>query len=86
MPNALLVYPQNPPSYWGANYALEMLGIKSAFPPLGLLTVASMFPPEYDLRVVDMNVAPLEESDLAGEDLVFTSTIIIQRESLLTIL
>ena len=58
MRNALLVYPDHPPSYWGINYALEMLGAKAAFPPLGLLTVAAMFPPEYDLRVVDMNVSP----------------------------
>ena len=82
MPNALLVYPEYPPSYWGANYALDMLGIKAAFPPLGLLTVAAMFPPEYNLRVVDMNVAPLDDSDLEWADLVFTSTMIVQRESL----
>ena len=82
MPNALLVYPENPPSYWGANFALDMLGIKAAFPPLGLLTVAAMFPADYDLRVVDMNVTPLEESDLEWADLVFTSTMIVQRESL----
>ncbi len=82
MPNALLVYPENPPSYWGANFALDMLGIKAAFPPLGLLTVAAMFPPDYDLRVVDMNVTPLEESDLKWADLVFTSTMIVQREAL----
>ena len=24
MPNALLVYPEQPPTYWGADYALEM--------------------------------------------------------------
>ena len=86
MPKALLVYPENPPSYWGANFALDMLGIKAAFPPLGLLTVAAMFPPEYDLRVVDMNVTPLEESDLEWADLVFTSTMIVQRESLRTVI
>ena len=86
MPNALLVYPENPPSYWGANFALDMLGIKAAFPPLGLLTVAAMFPPEYDLRVVDMNVTPLEDSDLEWADLVFTSTMIVQRESLRTVI
>ena len=82
MPNALLVCPENPPSYWGANFALDMLGIKAAFPPLGLLTVAAMFPPKYDLRVVDMNVTPLEESDLEWADLVFTSSMIVQREAL----
>ena len=86
MPKALLVYPEHPPTYWGANYALEMVGIKSAFPPLGLLTIAAMFPPEYDLRVVDMNVAPLEDSDLEWADMVFTSTMIVQRVSLNTVI
>ena len=84
--NALLVYPDHPPSYWGINYALELLGAKAAFPPLGLLTVAAMFPPEYDLRVVDMNVSPLEDSDLDWADMVFTSTMIVQRESLRTVI
>ncbi len=82
MPNALLVYPEHPPTYWGANFALEIVGIKAAFPPLGLLTIAAMFPPEYELRVVDMNVTPLEESDLEWADMVFTSTMIVQRVSL----
>ncbi|MDE0620495.1 MAG: DUF4070 domain-containing protein [Bryobacterales bacterium] len=86
MPKALLVYPEHPPTYWGANYALEMVGIKAAFPPLGLLTIAAMFPPEYDLRVVDMNVAPLEDSDLEWADMVFTSTMIVQRVSLNTVI
>ena len=82
MPKALLVYPEHPPTYWGANFALEIVGIKAAFPPLGLLTIAAMFPPEYDLRVVDMNVTSLEDSDLEWADMVFTSTMIVQRVSL----
>ena len=86
MTKALLVYPAQPPTYWGGNYALEMVDIKSAFPPLGLLTVAAMFPPEYELRVVDMNVAPLTDADLEWADLVFTSTMIVQRVSLQTVI
>ncbi len=86
MPRALLVYPEHPPTHWGANYALEMAGIKAAFPPLGLLTVAAMFPPEYELRVVDMNVTPLSDSDLEWADLVFSSTMIVQRVSLDTVI
>ena len=82
MKNALLVYPRQPPTYWGANFALDILGVKSAFPPLGLLTVAAMFPPEYELRVVDMNVTALEDADLEWADMVFTSTMIVQRTSL----
>ncbi len=82
MTNALLVYPRQPPTYWGSDFALDMVGAKSAFPPLGLLTVAAMFPPGYDLRVVDMNVTSLEDADLAWADMVFTSTMIVQRVSL----
>jgi len=82
MPNALLLYPKHPPTYWGNNYALDLLGIKAAFPPLGLLTVAAMFPSRYNLRVVDLNVTPLEDSDLEWADLAFTSTMIPQRPSL----
>ena len=82
MKNALLVYPEHPPTYWGANFALEIVGIRAAFPPLGLLTVAAMFPPEYTLRVIDMNTGPLTDSDLEWADIVFTSTMIVQRVSL----
>ena len=81
MPNALLVYPEHPPAYWGAKYALGLLGIRAVFPPLGLLTVAAMFPSRYDLRVVDMNVTSLEDSDLEWADLVLASSMIVQRGS-----
>jgi len=82
MPNALLVYPKFPPSYWGAQYALEFIGKKSAMPPLGLLTVAGMFPSGYQLKVVDMNVDPLKDEHLEWADMVFTSTMIVQKDSL----
>ncbi len=86
MPNALLVYPEHPPTYWGADYALEMSGVKATHPPLGLLTVAAMFPTNYELRVVDMNVSALQDTDLEWADLVFTSTMITQHVSLRTVL
>ena len=82
MANALLLYPRHPPTYWGNNYSLEILGIKAAYPPLGLLTVAAMFPSRYNLRVVDLNVTSLEDADLEWADLVFTSSMIPQRPSL----
>lgn len=82
MPNALLVYPEFPPSYWGYQFALEFIGKKASMPPLGLLTVAGMFPKEYDLKVVDMNVGALSDADLEWADLVLTSTMIVQKDSL----
>ena len=86
MPNALLVYPEQPPTFWGADHALEMSGVKATFPPLGLLTIAAMFPPYYALRVVDMNVTTLHDADLEWADLAFTSTMIPQHLSLRTVI
>jgi hypothetical protein len=82
MPNALLVYPEFPPSYWGAKFALDFVGKKSNTPELGLLTIAGMFPRNYRLKVVDMNVAPLTDADLDWADVVLTSTMIVQKDSL----
>ena len=82
MPNALFVYPKFPPSYWGFKYALEFLGKKSSMPPLGLLTIASMFPKHYNLKVVDINIEPLTDAHLEWADVTLTSTMIVQKDSL----
>ena len=80
--NALLVYPAFAPSFWSFKFALQYLGKKSAMPPLGLLTLANMFSPDYAVRLVDMNVQPLTDADLAWADMICTSTMIVQRKSL----
>jgi len=85
-PRVLLVYPQLPPSYWGFHYALELVGKRASMPPLGLITVAAMFPARYELRLVDMNVAPLRDEDLDWADLVLTSTMVVQQRSLREVL
>ena len=82
MVNALLVYPENPVTFWSFDEALKISGKKSAFPPLGLLTIAGMLPETYNLRLVDMNVTPLREEDLTWADIVLTSSMIIHWRSL----
>lgn len=79
--NALLIYPEFPLSYWGFQYALRFIGKKSSMPPLGLLTVAGMFPEDYRLRVVDTNVEPLTEAHLEWADIAFLSAMVIQKRS-----
>lgn len=82
MTRVLLVYPKFPPSYWGYEYALEFVGKKSSMPPLGLLTVAGMLPPDFDVKLVDLNVRALEGEDLEWADVIFTSTMLVQKDSL----
>lgn len=77
----LLVYPRNPESFWSFRHVLHFVGRKSAFPPLGLLTVAAMLPREWNLRLVDLNVRPLRDADIDGCDCVFLSGMIVHKAS-----
>jgi hypothetical protein len=38
----LLVYPWFPDTYWSFRYALSLHGKRSAFPPLGLMTISAI--------------------------------------------
>ena len=50
-------------------------------PPLGLLTVAAMLPPEWQLKLVDLNVERLKDEDLRWADYVLLGAMIVQKES-----
>ena len=71
--NALLIYPEFPDTFWSFRHALKFIGKKSAFPPLGLLTISSMLPKAWKRRLVDMNVRPLTTADLKWAEVVFAS-------------
>ncbi len=78
----LLVYPEIPATYWSFKYTLPFIDKRAAFPPLGLLTVAALLPGNYHVTLIDMNVTPLREKDILDSDLIFISSMIVQRESL----
>lgn len=77
----LLVYPHYPETFWSFHHALKFIDRKASFPPLGLLTVAAMLPGEWEKKLVDMNVHPLTDEDLAWADYVFISAMTVQRQS-----
>jgi radical SAM superfamily enzyme YgiQ (UPF0313 family) len=78
----LLVSPKYPDSFWSFKYALKFVpGKETTHPPLGLLTVAAMLPDEWEKRVVDLNVTPLKNEDLAWADYVFVSAMYAQKTS-----
>jgi radical SAM superfamily enzyme YgiQ (UPF0313 family) len=79
---ALLVYPEFPDTYWSFRHALAFEGKRSAFPPLGLLTVSAMLPAAWERRLVDMNIQPLKVADVKWADVVFCSAMLVQKESL----
>ena len=79
--NILLVYPEFPDTFWSFKHALPFIQRRAAFPPLGLLTVAALLPRDWHRRLIDLNVAPLEEDDLAWADMVFLSAMAVQHTS-----
>ncbi|MBN1364660.1 MAG: B12-binding domain-containing radical SAM protein, partial [Syntrophaceae bacterium] len=77
----LLVYPKIPATYWSFDYPIRVSTFKSVMPPLGLLTVASMLPKNYVVKLIDMNTTELTLKDIEDAELVFISAMIIQKES-----
>jgi hypothetical protein len=78
---ALLVYPKYPDTFWSFKHALKFISKKAVHPPLGLLTIASMLPDEWQKRLVDMNTANLTNKDIQWADYVFIGAMAIQKES-----
>lgn len=83
---ALLICPEWPDTYWSFKHALPFEGKRSAYPPLGLLTVASMLPSHWEKRLVDMNVHRLKDSDLLWADVAFVGAMLVQADGALEVL
>jgi radical SAM superfamily enzyme YgiQ (UPF0313 family) len=77
----LMVYPQNPDTFWSFKHVLRFVSKRSTFPPLGLLTVAAMLPRDWELKLVDLNVERLKEADLRWADYVMLSAMIVHKPS-----
>ncbi|MEE9296158.1 MAG: B12-binding domain-containing radical SAM protein [Phycisphaerae bacterium] len=77
----LLVSPATPDTFWSFKYALRFISRKSAYPPLGLLTVAAMLPAEWKFRLVDLNVSRLTDADIDWADYVLISAMIVHADS-----
>ncbi|MGH9404691.1 MAG: B12-binding domain-containing radical SAM protein [Terriglobia bacterium] len=84
--NVLMIYPEFPDTYWSFKHALPIEGKKSAYPPLGLLTVASMLPKDWKKKLIDTNVHKLSDSDLKWADTAMISGMIVHRQEVLDIL
>jgi radical SAM superfamily enzyme YgiQ (UPF0313 family) len=76
-----MVYPLYPDTFWSFKHALKFVSKKASFPPLGLLTVASILPKDWCKRLLDMNVNHLTDDDILWADFIFISAMSIQSAS-----
>jgi len=77
----LMVYPRYPDTFWSFRHSLKFINKKASFPPLGLLTIASFLPKEWDVKLVDLNVENLNDKDIDDADYIFISAMLIQKNS-----
>src|ERR1035438_6487464 len=79
--NILLISPQTPDTFWSFKHAIRFVSRKASMAPLGLLTVAAMLPPEWELKLVDLNVEKLKDEALRWADYVLLGAMIVQKDS-----
>jgi len=77
----LLVNPRTPDTFWSFKHAVRFVSRKASMPPLGLLTVAALLPPEWELKLVDLNVERLKDEYLQWADYVLLGAMIVQKDS-----
>src|SRR5581483_7111874 len=87
----LLIYPEFPASsFWSYRHIMPMVGAKAAFPPLGLLTFASLMPSDWSFELLDLNVEPPDRARLReridAADAVFVGAMSVQKRSLVSLL
>ncbi len=78
---ALLIYPSIPDTFWSFKHIMKFIRKKAAHVPLGLLTVASILPQDWDIRLVDMNAESVPDEVIQWADIVFIGAMIVQKES-----
>ncbi len=86
MKKILLVHPKFPVTYWGFQDAMRVVNKRAALPPLGLITLAACLPKSWCLRLVDLNIGQLEETDIEWADVVFVGGMLVQLESMANVI
>jgi len=83
----LLIYPRFiSQTFWNFAEACELVGARYPAAPLGLITVAALLPPHWDVRFVDRNTEDLTEADLDWADMVMTGGMLSQQADSLAVI
>lgn len=82
----LLLHPEFPDSFWSFRGVLELVGRQALNPPLGLITVAAMLPPHWQLRLVDCAVRAPSEDDWRFAEMVMITGMIVQKPSIVALI
>ncbi|HEY9787968.1 MAG TPA: radical SAM protein [Candidatus Obscuribacterales bacterium] len=68
-PKVLFITPKLPPCIWGLEYAVSYTGFKYLSPPIGIITLAGIISPDYEVELRDENVGDViypTDADIVG--------------------
>src|SRR3989344_532019 len=82
----LLLWPKFPATFLSFKSALPFIAKKAALPPLGLLTVASLLPQDWEKKLIDLNIENLKDKDILWADFVFISAMAIHKDSVMELI
>jgi radical SAM superfamily enzyme YgiQ (UPF0313 family) len=86
-PNVLMIFPRfNPNSFWSMQAACDAWGAKCPAPPLGMITLASLLPREWNIKLVNRNAEDLEPEDIVWADMVMTGGMLPQQKDTLLLI
>ena len=82
-----MVFPRfNPNSFWNLQALCDIRGARCPCPPLGLITVAALLPPAWNIRLINRNAEELTDAHLDWADVVFTGGMLPQQPDTLALI
>ena len=85
MASITLINPRFETSFWSMNHSLSIFGRDAMTPTSALTLLAALTPDQYDMRLIDEAVEPLNDKDILKADIVGLTGMIVQRERMLEI-
>jgi len=79
--NILLISPQTPDTFWSFKHVLRFCLQAGLVPAAGFAHRGGHVAPDWELRLVDLNVKRLKDADLRWADFVMVSAMIVQKDS-----
>jgi len=82
----LLIYPALPDGFWAFSWVFRhvITGRRAVNPPIGLATIAALTPPDWEVRLVDENIEPIDFA--ADADIVAVGGMSVQHQRQIEIL
>src|ERR1700686_2719861 len=75
----LMVHPRfTPPSFWNCRVTCELFGARYPLPPLGLIRVAALWPPSWEVLLGDGNTGDITRPDLDAAELIMAGGMLSQ--------